>query len=129
MAYEISKKPDAPEGDIKVSLGSTHFRVKDGESYVTDDAAVAEQIEASFNEYFTVEHVNAEDEDADAKDAAKAESDALKELHKTQERAKIQHVRKDAVEPAAPVPTSLADLREIKAEDAEKTDEKKDGND
>jgi hypothetical protein len=115
---KISKKPDAPEGDIKVSIGMTSFKVKDGEPYETDDLTLVEQIEASYSDFFDVEHA----EEGDQRSEAKAEAAALKELHKTQERAKIQHATKDPLEAAAPVPTSLADLQEIKEEKADDKD-------
>jgi hypothetical protein len=125
MAYKITKKPDAPEGDIKVSIGMTSFKLKDDAPYETDDLAVVEMVEASFSDFLVVEKIDDGDGET-PRQAAKAESDALKELHKTQEKAKIQHVTKDAVEPAAPVPTSLADLREIK--EAHEADDSKGGN-
>ena len=107
MAYKISKKSDAPEGDIKVSVGSVSFRVKDDEPYETDDASAVEVVQISFPEYFDVE-VLVDEESVDPK----GEERALKELHKEQEKAKTQHATKDVLEEAAPVPTSVADLKE-----------------
>ncbi len=104
----ISKKPDAPEGPVKLSIGMTHLHVKDGEGVDTDDLAVIEAVRNSYSQWLEVE----EEETGDATAAGKEESKAINELLKEQDKAKKQHAEKDPLEPAAPVPTSLADLEE-----------------
>lgn len=124
MAYKISKTEDAPEGTIKVAIGVKTIRVKDDAPYETDDVALIDEIRMHDSPYLVIEEA---DTGADPREVGKEESKLLNELHKAQDEAKEQHAEKDPMEPAAAVPTSVADLKEIKAEEAteETTEEPK----
>lgn len=117
MAYKISKHEDAPEGTIKVAIGVKTIRVKDDAPYETDDVALVEEIRAHNSPFLVIEEAET---GANPTEVGKEEARALNELHKAQEKANEQHATKDPMEPAAPVPTSVADLKELKAEDEEK---------
>lgn len=109
---KISKRADAPEGDIKVSIGSLTMKVSDDKPFETDeDALVAE---AELSEYFDVEYPDTADDAL----AAKEESKLLKELDKQRAKADKQRAEKDPEETAAPKPGSLADVVETEAEEA-----------
>lgn len=102
---KIVKAADAPEGDLKVSVGNVHFKV-DASGYETDDLAVIETVRNSFSEFLSVEV----DGDSDPKAAARAEAKVLNELHKTQEQAEKARAEKAPTDPAPYKPTSVADL-------------------
>lgn len=108
---KITKRADAPEGDIKVSVGPEHMKVTDDKPFETDIALLIEEAERS--EYFDVEY----DEEVDPKAAAREEANLSKELQKQRDRADKQRAEKDPEEEAAPKPTSLADVAETKAEE------------
>lgn len=101
---KISKSADAPEGLIKVGVGSTSFKVDDDSPFETDDLTLLEY--AASDPYLEVSH----DERTSSKAAGKAELKALNELHKEQEKVHKQRATKDPLEPAAEMPTSVADL-------------------
>lgn len=109
---KISKRADAPEGDIRVSVANDSFKVSDDSPYETDNQALIDFAEAS--DLLDVEIPD----DEDAKEAAKEEARLLKELQKEQEKAEKQRATKDPQEPAAEKPTSVADLKETKADEA-----------
>jgi len=106
----ISKKSDAPEGPIKLSIGMTHLEV-DG-PVETDDLLVIETIRNSFSGLLDVTEGDSSDPEA----AARRESDALNALSEARDAAKRQHAEKDPQDPAAPIPTSIDDLEEAVAE-------------
>lgn len=108
---KISKRADAPEGDIRVSVANDSFKVSDDSPYETDNFALIDYAQAS--ELLDVEFP----EDEDAKAAAKEEARLLKELQKEQEKVNKQRAEKDPQEPAAEMPTSVADLKETKADE------------
>lgn len=120
MAYKISKTADAPEGTLKVAIGVKTIRVKDDEPYETDDPSLVEEIRTHNSPFLSIETV---EEGLDPREVAKEESKLLNELHKEQDKAKTQHATKEPLEPAAPVPTSVADLKELKAEETEEPKE------
>ncbi len=117
---KISKRADAPEGDIKVSVGSSHMKVTDDKPYETDDQLLIAEAEAS--DYFDVEY----EEEADTKAVAREETKLLKELDKQRAKADKQRAEKDPEEPAAPKPENLADVKETKEAEA-KADTAKEG--
>jgi hypothetical protein len=101
----ISKKSDAPEGPIKVTIGQTSFKVADDAPYETDDRVVIEIVEVSYGDFLTVET----DEGSPVAEA-KAEAKALNKLHKEQEKAKLATAVKDPTDPAPEVPSSIDDI-------------------
>lgn len=108
---KISKRADAPEGDIRVSVGNDSFKVTDDAPYETDNVALIDHAQAS--DVLDVEYP----EDEDVKAAAKEEARLLKELQKEQDRVNKQRAEKDPQEPAEEMPTSVADLKETKADE------------
>lgn len=104
---KIVRSDSAPEGTIRVLLGSHSIKIDEGGSYETDDLDVIAYAEA--DEYLDVEH----EQDEDAKVAARAEAKAQIELQKEQARADKQRAEKDPQDPAAPRPTTIEELREI----------------
>lgn len=113
---KISKRADAPEGDIRVSVGNDSFKVTDDAPYETDNVALIEH--AQLSDVLDVEFP----EDEDVKAAAKEEARLLKELQKEQAKAEKQRAEKAPQEPAAEKPTSVADLKETKADEAKDGD-------
>lgn len=109
---KIVKSKDAPEGDVKVSVGPFSFKLddSDGGAYETDEAAIIEAAES--HPYLAVEYG---EPDADPK----AEMKAVRELRREQEkadRANAKRVEKDPTAPLVEGPTSVADLKETKAD-------------
>lgn len=108
---KISKTADAPEGVLRVSIGTSSFKVEDDSPYETDDLALLEQVVSLYGDWLQVDG----DED-DTAARAKAEAKAIKELHRAQDKAEAQHATKDPLEPAAEVPSTVADLVETTEE-------------
>lgn len=108
---KIFKHADAPEGDLKVSVGPTHFKLTDDESYETSDPAVIDAAET--HPFLDIEYA-APDTDP------KAEMKDLRVLRKEQDKVNKQRAEKDPLEPAAEMPLSVADLKS----DDDKADKK-----
>lgn len=107
---KIVKSKDAPEGDVKVSVGPFSFKLDDadGAAYETDEAAVIDAGET--HPYLVVEYG---EPDVDPK----GEMKAVRKLHKEQEKADAANAKQKEKDPAAPLvegPTSVADLKESK---------------
>lgn len=103
---KISKHADAPEGDVRVSVGNDSFKVSDDSPYETDNYALIEQAELS--PYLEVEY----EEVVDEKAVAREETKLVKKLQAEQAKAEKQRATKDPEEPAAEKPTSLADVKD-----------------
>lgn len=108
---KISKHADAPEGDVKVSVGSDHFKVSDDKPYETDNPALIEYSQA--DPFLEVEITEEEDEAAVAREEAKD----LRELDKARAAADKQRAEKDPLEAPAPKPSTVAELRELQDAD------------
>ena len=108
---KIFKHADAPEGDLKVSVGPTHFKLADGESYETTDPAVIDAAET--HPFLDIEYVESSVD-------PKGEMKAIRELRKEQDKVNKQRAEKDPLEPAAEMPVSVADLKS----DDDKADKK-----
>lgn len=106
----IVKSKDAPEGELNTAFGMKSFKVSDTEAYETDDPQLIE--EAVAHPFFDVEYG-----DDGVKELAKAEAKEIKELHREQARAEKQRAEKDPRDPAAPYPTSVDELHDIKGND------------
>jgi hypothetical protein len=111
---KIVKSADAPEGDVKVSVGSVHFKVTDSDAYETTDSAVLEA--GNFHPFLEVDW---DSPDGDSRQQMKD----LREVQKARDKALKQHAEKDPYEEAVPVPGSIEELHELEEEPAD--DEKK----
>ncbi len=111
---KIVRSDKAPEGTVRVSIGSTSFKVDEGGHYETDDLDVIAY--ADSDEYLDVEY----DDGHDTKAEARAEAKEQIELQKEQARVDKQRAEKDPEDPALPRPQTIEELRELK--------DQKDGN-
>ena len=105
---KIVKSKDAPEGDVRVSVGPFSFKLDDadGAAYETDEAAIIDAAET--HPYLDVEYA-APDVDP------KGEMKAIRELRREQDKADRANAKRAEKDPAAPMvekPTSVADLKE-----------------
>lgn len=98
---KIVKSTDAPEGDVKVSVGPVHFKVTDADGYETTNAAV---IEAGDTHPFLEVEYGAPEGDS------RAQMKEIREVEKARVKVDKANAEKDPYEPAVPLPETAADL-------------------
>lgn len=107
----IVKSADAPEGDLKVSTGQVEFKLTDGEGYETTDPAAIDA--AVTHPFLDVEYP----ELGGAKEAARAQTKAIREHAKAVEKADKMTAEKDPYDDPVTAEDVLAEKAEKAAAD------------